>query len=75
MLAAQKASHISGCIKRLEQLYCGDRLRVLGLFSLKKAMGIPSSSFPLLKRVYTRKLLEGCFVSECNDKTKGNGFE
>jgi len=42
-------------ITRLEYLSCEERLRELGLFSLKKAPGRPCSSLPVRKRS-TRKL-------------------
>jgi len=59
-------------IRGLELLSCEDRLRELGLFSLKKAPVRPYSSLPVPEGAY-RKDGEGLFTRVCSDKTRGNG--
>ncbi|PKU49233.1 hypothetical protein llap_418 [Limosa lapponica baueri] len=63
-------------IKHLEHLSYEDRLRELGLFSLKKKRlwGHLIAAFQYLRGTYRRDG-EGLFITECKEKTKGNGFK
>ena len=63
-------------IKGLERFTYEDRLRELGLFSLKKRrlQGDLVAAFQYLNGAY-RKAGEGLFVRGCSDRTRGNGFK
>jgi len=61
-------------IRGMEYLSYEDRLRELGLFSLKKnrLWGDLRAAFQYLKGAY-RKDGEGLFTRVCSDRTRGNG--
>ncbi|KFZ54324.1 hypothetical protein N321_07710, partial [Antrostomus carolinensis] len=63
-------------IQGLEHLSYEDRLKELGLFSLKKRRfrGDLLAAFQYLKGAY-KKAGEGLFIRAVNDKTRGNGFK
>ncbi|GAB0203097.1 hypothetical protein GRJ2_002775300 [Grus japonensis] len=63
-------------IRGLEHLSYEDRLRQLGLFSLKKKRlwGNLRAAFQYLKGA-SRKAGEGLFIRECSGRTRGNGFK
>ncbi|KFU84556.1 hypothetical protein M959_02710, partial [Chaetura pelagica] len=63
-------------IRGLEQLSYENRLRELGLFSLKKRrlQRNPIATFQYLKGV-CKKVGEDLFTRACNDRTRGNGFK
>jgi len=63
-------------IRGLEYLSYEDRLRQLGLFSVKKRrlQGDLLAAFQYLKAAY-RKDGEGLFTRVCTDRTRGNGFK
>jgi len=63
-------------ISRLEHLSYEDRLRELGLFSLKKRKlreGL-LAAFQYLKEA-CKRAGEGLFTKACSDRTRGNGFK
>ena len=62
---------VTKMIRGLEHLTSEDRLRELGLFDLKKALG---GIFQYLKGTY-RKAGEGLFIRVGSDRMRGNGFK
>ena len=63
-------------IRRLEHLSYEDRLRELGLFSLKtrRLWNDLIPAFQYIKGAY-KKAGEGLFPRACSDRTRGNGFK
>ncbi|KFQ11299.1 hypothetical protein N329_10648, partial [Haliaeetus albicilla] len=63
-------------IRELEHVYCEDRLRELGLFSLEKRrlQGDLITACQYLKGAY-RKDGEGLFIREHSDRMRGNHFK
>ncbi|TRZ15003.1 hypothetical protein HGM15179_012101 [Zosterops borbonicus] len=62
-------------IGEMKNLSSEERLRELGLFSLKKRSlwGDPVTAFQYLKGAY-KKDGERLFTRACSDRTRGNGF-
>jgi len=63
-------------IRSLEHLYCEERLREMGLFSLEKGrlQGNLTAAFQYLKGAY-KKDEERLFSRACFSKTRGNGLK
>ena len=62
-------------IRGLEHLPYEDRLRKLGLFSLKKRLhGDLIAAFQYLKGAY-RDAGEGLFIRDCSGRKRGDGFK
>ncbi|PKU46233.1 hypothetical protein llap_3457 [Limosa lapponica baueri] len=63
-------------IRGMEHLSSEDRLRQLGLFSLKKTrlQGDLITAYQYLKGAY-RRAREGLFTRKCSDRTRDNGFK
>ncbi|PKU48247.1 hypothetical protein llap_1441 [Limosa lapponica baueri] len=63
-------------IRGLVHLFCEDRLRELGLFSLEKRRLQEDlmAAFQYLKEAY-KKAGEGLFTSTCSDRMRCNGFK
>jgi len=59
-----------------EHLFCDERLRQMGLFSLenRRLQGHPVAAFQYLKGA-CKKAGEGLFTRVCSDRTRGNGFK
>jgi len=59
---------------RLEHLSCEDRLKELGLFSIKKSAGRFHYGLPVFKKVVKRREIN-FFTQVDSDRTRGNGFK
>ena len=61
--------------RELEHLSCEERLKDMGLFSLKRRLwGDFTEAFQFLKRAY-RKNEKRLFGRDCSERTKDNAFK
>jgi len=69
---AQRAMKI---LRGLKHLYCEERLRELGLFSVEKRLwGDLTAAFQFLEGAYEQEG-EGLLTRCGSDRTRGNGFK
>jgi len=63
-------------IRGLEHLFCEERLRELGLFSLekRKLRGDLTAAFQYMREAYKRDA-EELFTRACSDRMRGSGFK